>query len=286
MTALRGRTTFAVDAAIAAAAYAVGVAELAFGSHREGPLLLNALVLAGVFGPIAWRRRAPLAAVLVFFGASAVQSGLLSTLTELGAIFAPLTLVPYGAGSRADGARAWLGLATTLATVALIDVLSGAVSAGDFIFPGLVVGGSWAAGRVVRQRARLAAELHEQAVRAQERREEAAREAVGEERRRIAREMHDVVAHSVSVMVVQAGGARRILDADPERALAAATEIERAGREALGEMRRLLGVLRPDDAGPELAPQPTLASLDSPVARAAEDGLPVAVTVEGGPPPP
>ena len=87
--------------------------------------------------------------------------------------------------------------------------------------------------------------------------------------------MHDVVAHSVLVMVVQAGGARRILDRDPARAVAAAELIERTGREALAEMRHLLGVLHAGDEHAELAPQPTLAELDALVERARAAGLPV-----------
>jgi signal transduction histidine kinase len=122
-------------------------------------------------------------------------------------------------------------------------------------------------------------------VRGQERREEKAREAVAAERRRIAREMHDVVAHGVSVMVVQAGGARRILGADPERALAAATEIERTGREALADMRRLLGILRPDEGEADLAPSPSLGQLDGLVRRANDAGLRVSLDVRGEPRP-
>ncbi len=95
--------------------------------------------------------------------------------------------------------------------------------------------------------------------------------------------MHDVVAHSVSVMVVQAGGARRILDRDPARAVAAAEQIERTGREALAEMRRLLGVLHhdEDDGRPARAPQPTMTAVAGLVERAREAGLPV-VLVERG----
>ena len=95
--------------------------------------------------------------------------------------------------------------------------------------------------------------------------------------------MHDVVAHSVSVMVVQAGGARRILERDPERAVAAAAQIERTGREALAEMRRLLGVLHrdEDDEHDARAPQPTMAGVGALVERAREAGLPVELHVEG-----
>ena len=129
---------------------------------------------------------------------------------------------------------------------------------GDLVFPGVFGTLFWLVGRTIASRSRLTAELHEAALRAGEELELDATRAVADERRRIAREMHDVVAHSVSMMVVQAGGARRILDRDPERAIAAAELIERTGREALAEMRHLLGVLHGDQpAG--YAPQPTLA---------------------------
>ena len=124
----------------------------------------------------------------------------------------------------------------------------------------------WFAGRVVRSRSRLTAELHEVTVQASEAREGEAERAVAEERRRIAREMHDVVAHSVSMMVVQAGGARRILDRDAARAVAAAELIERTGREALVEMRTLLGVLHAGEHA-DRAPQPTLQELEALVER-------------------
>ena len=117
-------------------------------------------------------------------------------------------------------------------------------------------------------------------MRADEAREAEAGRAVADERRRIAREMHDVVAHSVSMMVVQAGGARRILERDPARAVAAAELIERTGREALAEMRALLGVLHADEH-PAYAPQPTLRELDALVERARGAGVPVTVSVEG-----
>ena len=151
---------------------------------------------------------------------------------------------------------------------------------GDLFFPGMFATVVWVAGRVVRSRSQLTAELHEAAVRAADEREAEALRAVADERRRIAREMHDVVAHSVSMMVVQAGGARRILERDPARAIAAAALIERTGREALTEMRALLGVLHSEEHA-DYAPQPTLAELDALVERARSAGVPVTVTVEG-----
>jgi signal transduction histidine kinase len=148
------------------------------------------------------------------------------------------------------------------------------------LFPGLFATVFWIAGRVVRSRFQLTAELHEAAVRAAEDRDAEAARAVADERRRIAREMHDVVAHSVSMMVVQAGGARRILDRDPARAVAAAELIERTGRAALAEMRALLGVLHSEEH-PDYAPQPSLLELEALVERARGAGVPVELVVDG-----
>jgi signal transduction histidine kinase len=133
----------------------------------------------------------------------------------------------------------------------------------------------------VRARTRLTVELHEAAARLAEAGEEDQRLAAVDERRRIARELHDLVAHSISVMVVQAGGARRIIDRDPPRALEAATRIERTGREALTEMRHLLGMLSDGGEPPALAPQPTLAEIGELVARARAAGLPAVLDVRG-----
>jgi len=144
---------------------------------------------------------------------------------------------------------------------------------------------AWLAGRGLRMRARLTEELHEAAAQAQEAHELQLARAAAEERRRIAREMHDVVAHSVSVMVVQAGGARRILEHDPRRAVEAAAHIEDVGRAALTEMRRLLGMMHHGEEDTGRAPQPTLRELDGLVARSRAAGLDVTLVVEGDPRP-
>jgi signal transduction histidine kinase len=111
------------------------------------------------------------------------------------------------------------------------------------------------------------------------------RVAVGEERSRIARELHDVVAHSVGAMVAQAQGARRVLDRDPARAREALEAIERTGRDALEEMRRSLGILRRTDADAPLAPQPGMERLGALVAQARDSGLQVELVTEGEPAP-
>jgi len=152
---------------------------------------------------------------------------------------------------------------------------------GDIFFPGTFGVMFFLGGRAVRSRSRLTAELHEAALRADEEREAGAARAMADERRRIAREMHDVVAHSVSMMVIQAGGARRILERDPARAEAAGALIEKTGREALREMRTLLGVLHAEDEHADYAPQPSLRDIEALVERARVAGLPVELTVEG-----
>ena len=119
------------------------------------------------------------------------------------------------------------------------------------------------------------------AIRAEHEREERARVAVAEERARIARELHDVVGHSVSVMTVQASGVRRLLRPDQEREREALLVVERTGREALAEMRRMVGVLRRPEEAPALAPQPSLDHLSRLVEQAREAGLPVELRIEG-----
>ena len=104
-----------------------------------------------------------------------------------------------------------------------------------------------------------------------------------EERTRIARELHDVVAHAISVIVLQARGARHALSAEPEDARGAIDSIEETATQALGEMRRLLGMLRESDEEVALAPQPSLAHLDALVAHVRDAGVPVDVRVEGTP---
>jgi signal transduction histidine kinase len=143
-------------------------------------------------------------------------------------------------------------------------------------------------GEAQKRRLGYMAELEALNLQLAEEQELRSRWAVAAERSRIARELHDVVAHSVSVMVVQAGAARRTVAASPGQAATALGQIESTGRQALVELRRLLGLLRDDDGqatDAALAPQPSLANLESLAAAAREAGLPVEVSVEGEPRP-
>jgi signal transduction histidine kinase len=280
MTRLRGLSAFAVDALVALALGIAGVIEVFTLDDVPGPAWANVAGILLISASVAVRRVRPLGAAAVWVAAVLGMIAAGASPVTFGSPLASIFLVPYATASR-------LELRLALATLAMMWVGLGAAWLddpdrvfGDLFFPGMFTTVFWIGGRVVRSRFQLTAELHEAAVRAAEDREAEAVRAVADERRRIARELHDVVAHSVSMMVVQAGGARRILERDPARAIAAAELIERTGREALSEMRRLLGVLHPDEHA-DYAPQPTLLELDTLVERARGAGVPVELRVDG-----
>ncbi len=228
---------------------------------------------------LAWRRRAPLAAVLAYAGAAALGSALGSGTFDgdppLPAALVAGAIAFYSLGAHAAERPALAGLVLGILSFWTTIVVSDYRDLASYVFSaGLVALTPWLAGRTQRAR-RLRAEALERE------REGQARTAVVEERQRIARELHDVVAHGLVVMVVQAQGARRILDQDPERAREALRAIETTGQTALEEMRRSLGVLREEAARPDLAPQPTLEDLDALLAEMRRAGLKVDLRIEG-----
>jgi signal transduction histidine kinase len=169
--------------------------------------------------------------------------------------------------------------ARTRAPARTLPVLAAAVAVAVAVAETLVLG------RVLRSRHDLDRRLDEQALELERVRAGREHAAVLAERTRIALELHDVVAHDVSVMVVQAGAARRALHRDPDAAVGALGAVETTGREALTELRRLLGILRPDGQDAEHSPQPSLERLDALVARSRDAGLEVDLRVEGEPGP-
>jgi signal transduction histidine kinase len=236
----------------------------------SGAFAAQVLLIVAACLPLAFRHRWPLG-VLVLTGAATALFPVVSsgTPTELALIVAS-----YSAASlldRREVTRLALPIASACALVAQIaeqrhgnwvEVLVGLSVA--VLLPMLF-------GRIVYNR-RLRIRLD---------RERAASDAVAEERARIARELHDVVAHAIGVMVVQAGAARTVIDRDPPAAKTAMAEVEATGRTGLAEMRRLIGVLTADGAAGELAPQPGLAQLDELVRTVRSAGLPVEVLREG-----
>jgi signal transduction histidine kinase len=273
---------FSVDGAIALVACVVCELELALSSNIDGPPWVNAVAAAGVTLPVAWRRSYPLLVPPLMLAFVVWQEALGGDLVENS--ITPILTIPMAVYSGAvllDRRRAVLSFVVALALI-WIDVLIADNSTADtLVFTLLLVGGPFLVGRIVNARIMLARELREKAARLEREQQERAKLAVAEERARIAREMHDVVAHNLSVMVVQSSAARRMIDRNPERASEALASVEHTGREALAEMRRMLDMLRGDDEDVALAPQPSIDELDALLERARESGLDVDLEVEG-----
>ena len=186
-------------------------------------------------------------------------------------------------GNLRDARQAWTGLVIVLAGItAVVYNIPGHATAELILIP-VEFGITWAVGFALRARSEQAEAAETRAERAERERDAAARIAVAEERSRIARELHDVVAHAVSVMVLQVGAVRHKLpetEADDREALRG---VERAGRTALTEMRRLLAALRRDGEEVEFSPQPGLDGLDELLEEVGRAGLPVELHVDGEP---
>ena len=269
------------DLALAAALGVLIELELALSSVRDTPLLA-ALPLGAVFAlATAWRSTAPLAAL----GATAATAVALAVAgtppEELASTSILVAILSFAIGAHLPRRRAQAGLVGVGALVAGVTALGPNQTVGDVIFPVVLFSGCWALGRVGHGRARLTAELHARTEQLERERVERERDAVARDRVRIARELHDVVAHSVSVMVVQAGAARSVLDRDPDASVRALGAVEATGREALTEMRRLLGILRPAGEDADHSPQPSLDRLGALIARSRDAGLDVELHVEG-----
>jgi signal transduction histidine kinase len=259
-----------------------GSIEVATKDHHRGPLALDIAALFVLFAPWIWRRRAPLAAGLAYGAAAIAMTATLEYASDLTAVLVGLLVISYSVGAHARLRPAVTFAAAAGGIVAAVDALSHQFDVGDIAFPYGLALCAWLVGRAVRARTRLARELAEKALRLEHEREFHAALAARDERGRIARELHDVVAHSMTVMVIQAGAARRVL-ADPARSAEALATVERVGREALEELRRLLGVLGEREEAVALAPQPGLDEMEALIGRARDAGLRVDLRVEGEP---
>ena len=257
-------------------------------SRRAGAGSLTGLmILAVLIGmPLAWRRRAPLLVLTVILAATAASGALAGQLASgQGPVtpFLAVLLAVFSFGAYSSGPRVLAGgvvMAACLGAVVADGLASGRGT--DYGF-WVAVGIFWVMGLLFRQRLLRVAELQAHADRLRLEQAEKARWAVIEERSRIARELHDVISHSVSVMVVQAGAARHTLDPPDTEMWQALQAIETAGREALAELRRLLGILRRPDDEPALAPVPGLARVGVLVEQMGEAGLPTQLCIEGQP---
>ena len=277
-----------VDVIVAVVVAVLSVLDLAAADdasrgQRPTDALAYALVITASLD-LFWRRRAPVA-VLAYVTAALV----VIYLREYGAFVSVLGLPAlYAVAAHEEHRRrAWWAMVASCvvlllaASVSLLDTDDGfdvltALSMMAFLAAAI------AAGVIIRNRERIFVDTERRAAAAEADRVAAAERAVVRERNRIAREMHDVVAHSMSVISVQAAAGREIVHADPDKAATVFATIEGVGRESLAELRRMLGVLREtDDRGAALTPQPGIADIATLVAQSADGGVTTDLVIEG-----
>lgn len=277
----------ALDVALVLGVALVGLLEVSDGSGIEGPRWANAVLVFFVSVPLLWRRHRPnlvmgiIAAViigaLVIFYLDADQPPLAPFLSLLIAFFSTAL---YG-----DDRRTPLVLVISLCALVSEEVL--AISRGRYwgdVVPALIFYGvAIVIGRSLRAHHRHAIAAEKRALEVEARRDADARQAVEDERSRIARELHDVIAHNLSVIVVQAAAERRTLDDHQTSTRETLETIEETARGALVELRRLLGIVRKGSADMELRPQPGFEDVGELVHQVREAGVRVDMRVEGGP---
>lgn len=241
-----------------------------------------ALLVLTLMGRRRWPFAAP-AAVWVLAAALSFVDGRLVTFAvsvSLAGMAASFLL-----GSIPDEARSRAGLLLVLGGAATVVYNAPDNAAGNYVFLPALFAMAWLAGLAIQQRNTRTEAAELRATRLVRDREEAMRAAIAEERTRIARELHDVLGHSVSVMTIQASAVRRMLTAGQEKEREALLAVEQTGREALAEMRRVVGILRVGEDGPELEPPPGLGQVPKLVSQARDLGLDVELHVEGEPVP-
>ena len=269
-----------VDGVLALVLTLVGAGSgLGPGRHRIALVFILLLVI-----PVVFRRKNPTAAF-----AAAVAAGALEIIVGAGPVgsdFAIVVLLYTVAAYRPRRVSVPALITCLLGSAVAVAAWAPRIGTLDQIFVGSVMFGgtaliAWVLGDSMHYRRGYLIALEDRAARLEAERDAQAQVAAAAERARIARELHDVIAHNVSVMVVQADGAGYALQADPERARQALAAISRTGRQALTEMRRLLGVLRDGDESAGLAPQPGLDQLRELIDQARAAGMSVSLTLEG-----
>jgi signal transduction histidine kinase len=238
-------------------------------------------VAAVVLVLLGWRRfefAAP-AALWLLAAAITFVDGRLIVSTQ--AVFIAGLAAAFLLGNQPDAGRGRIGLAIVLGGCAVVVYNDPKHSAGELVFTPILFALGWLVGFALRERAAAAEAAEARATHAEREREIAARIAVAEERARIARELHDIVAHAVSVMVLQVGAVRHKLPDELVDDRDALHDVERTGRAALTEMRRLLGAMRRDGDRAELTPQPGLGNIEPLLDEIRRSGLAVELRVEG-----
>jgi signal transduction histidine kinase len=277
-----------LDLLIVLAAVAAVAQALLRGDDPGGPRTAPALAAPAVallILPLLARGRSPFLAPIWLWLLAAALSFLDGALVVSSAgVYAGGLLSAFLIGSLPDERQGRIGLVIVVGSAATIALNDPAHSVSEVVLVPVTFALAWLGGLAHRDRALQARQAEERARQAEREREVAARIAIAEERARIARELHDIVAHAVSVMVLQVGAVRHRLPEDcDEEDVEALRGVEQTGRSALGEMRRLLGAMRGGEDGPELAPQPGLARLDVLLQDVRRAGLPVDLHISGEP---
>ena len=233
-------------------------------------------LLASAAAALVWRRRRPIAVAVAVMTIMTVWA-----LAGYGdGHDVALVVAIYAVGRYTSEHRHSLIVVAAAIAVSLVGTIIDANQRVDIVPAIIIVGLPWYVGRRVRNRGDYLALLRDRAERLEADQHARARQAVADERARIARELHDVVAHRVSMMTVQAGAAKTIARADLDAAVGAMSDVESAGRQALGELRHLLGILRPDSsAGEELGPQPGVADIPALAEQLSHTGAEVRLTL-------
>jgi signal transduction histidine kinase len=267
-----------LDRLLVAVLVAAGWVNVLTASDRQGSVVLNLLVITVMGLSLLWRRDRPFVPVVVCAIGMPLSAAVLTAPPYIFVSIAMMSTASYSAGAHLERRLALRGLAVVLLSLVTVVLI---FDPSDWFFPITIFGlVPWLAGRAIRNQTVLARELAEKAELAEHAREEEERRAIVSERSRIARELHDVLAHNLSVMVVQAGGARRIVEKRPDQAIEVADLIERTGREALAELRHLFGPVRHGD-GEDLQGPVGIDRVEELAARARAVGLSVHVHVEG-----
>lgn len=272
---VRGLDPRAVDVTVALILGVIVVGQEASTTH---PRVIALIAGAASAATVAWRRRVPAVTTI----AAAVCIGLLARSGGAPDLELVVIVLNYYMLGRRSAGRGWGPLEVLLVVLALpaIAVVPGSSGAVDVASTWAVfIALPFAGGRVIVSRTAVAQELRADAWRLESEQRERARRAISDERVRIARELHDVVAHSVSVMVIQTAAARRLAGCDREAAREALGSVASCGREAMSEIRRMVGVLHRGDL--DLAGAPGLSQLQLLAERARASGLPVDLHIEG-----
>lgn len=281
----------AADAALALTLLAIGQSEVwvpfrlgGIGTAVADSRPLAALMIVVCTLPLAWRRSRPLVVAFVVCAALATQVLVVVPSVSLAAGLLPLMIVDYSGAAYGRAHRRGSVLVAVLGVEAvLVARIAEERVPGEFLFGLFVIIGVWVIGDLVRSRQHRADQAVEDVARVEAERDVWAAQVLAEERVRIARELHDIIAHGVSLMGVQAAAARVLIDRDPDAAKQTLRIVEAQGRESVGELQRLLGVLREPNSCDDLQPQPGLSDVPALVEQLRQAGKPVELSIQGQP---